>query len=258
MKNRWAPAFTIVELIIVVTVIAIVTAIIVVGYNGVRQASAVRVVQTDLERVSGEMQRTYQNTGSYPTSLPSGFTASNNVTISVKRAGTAVYYTGLTPVQNGTLLSQICQDLIDEGIGKGYNQGGTLNAYITGCGNWNYNYMQVTGWNTKTWSTPVTSEQLLNYANTFTTSDTYNKAQETVVKNFYTKMVERQTQEGGSFPITTFWDYWANSGNGGVMPQPLPTNAQQRPYYCIQAQATNSTDIVWKVKEDARIQAGSC
>lgn len=258
MKNRWAPAFTIVELIIIIVVIALIVVISVVGYNGVRNAAATRAVQSDLDRVASEMQHAYQKTGAYPTSLPSDYKSTGNSTVTLVKSGETVYYQNLTPVQNGVLLSQICQDLVSEGVGKAVNQSGTLTEYITGCGNWNYNSMQVTGWNSRVWATPITSEQLLTYANNFTTNDNWNKVQETVVRNFFNQMVERHTQQGGIFPVTSFWDYWATTSNGGIMLQPLPTNTQKRPYYCIEGKVTNAPDIIWKINENTKLKKGMC
>ncbi len=258
MNNRWAPAFTIVELIIVIAVIAILAVISFVAYNGIQRTAAMRVVQSDLDHVAGEMQRTYQKTGAYPTSIPPNVTASKNITLTVKRATSTPVYSNVSPVQNGMLLAQICQNLVDEGYGKGVNQGGVNTAYITGCGNWNHDSMQFTGWDSKVWKTPLTSAQLLDYANTFTTKDTWNKVQETVVKNFFTELVRRQTEQGGAFPITSFWDSWANSSNGGVMQQPLDSNPRRIAVYCVEAQSNTYQDIVWHVGQDAGIKAGGC
>ncbi|RWZ78622.1 MAG: prepilin-type N-terminal cleavage/methylation domain-containing protein [Candidatus Microsaccharimonas sossegonensis] len=265
MKVRWAHSkksgFTIVELIIVIIVIGILVAVSVVAYNGVQKNAADKAMEADLDRVSGEMQRlASQNNGVYPTTLPSDITASPNVTLTLKHSGTINYYGGggaLTPVQNGVLMSQICQDLVNEGAGNGVNQGGQTNAYITGCGNWNRGSMQITGWDSKVYTTPVTATTLLNYANTFTTNDTYNKSQESVVKNFYYELVDRQTRQGGSYPITTFWDSWATSTNGGTRAEPLPT-PQAQAWYCIEATYSKYSDLRWRITDSLKIQSGSC
>jgi len=257
MTHRWAPAFTIVEIIVVVTAIGILAAISVIGYSNIQRGAMTASLKSDLDHAASEMQHEFQHSGLYPTSLPSDFETSRNSTIAVKSAGTSNYYTNLTPVQNGVLFAQLCQDLINEGVGKGVDKGGTTQSYITGCGNWNYNSTQITGWNTKQWSTPVQKDQLLNYATSFTTSDSWNKAQEGVVKNFYTQLVERQEKQGGSFPITTFWDYWATDSNGGVKQEPLGT-PQTTAYYCAEGTISGISDIIWHVDETHRITSGPC
>ena len=259
MQKRWDSAFTIVELIIVVTVIAILAAIVTVSYTGVQRNAQIRAAQSDLTNIAAEMQRTYQQTGVYPSTLPSTIKASNaSIALSLKNAGTAPYYTGLTAVQNGVLFSQICSDLISEGVGKGVDQGGATRDYVLGCGNWNNNSMQISAWENKVWPTPVTKDQLTNYATNYTISDNYHKsAQEKAVKTFYTQIVSRLEQQGGSFPITTFWDYWAAPGNGGVAYQPLGSNPQLRPYYCVEAAVSNTTEV-WHVDQTAQIQKDTC
>jgi Tfp pilus assembly protein PilE len=259
MKNRWAPAFTVVELVVVITSIAIIAAISVVAYNAVQTQAQVRAAQADLSRTATEMQRVFQQTGSYPSTLPAGLTASNNrVTLSLVNSGTYTYYSNLTAVQNGALFSKICDDLLAEGVGKGVDQGGTTRDYVSGCGNWNYNNMQVTAWDTVKWDTPLTAAQLTNYAANYTVSTAYHKqSQEATIKNFYNSLVSRMQRQGGTFPITSFWDYWATPSNGGVMYQSIDANGQPRSFYCVQAAANNGKDV-WKVDQTSKVSQGSC
>ena len=265
MKTRWALAnqtgFTIVELIIVIAVIAILATIAGIAYGGVQERAADKVMKSDLEQVSAEMQRLQiKNSGTYPTTLPDTITPSPNVTLTMKYSGSINYYGAggpLAPVQNGVLMAQICQDLVNEGRGKGIDQGGNVRDYITGCGNWNHNSMQFTGWDTKVFNTPLTDTALTTYANNFTTSNTYHKAQEAVVKGFYRELVERQTRQGGAYPITSFYDYWANSGNGGVIAQPLPA-PQAQPRYCVEATHSKFSSLIWHVTDELKLKSSAC
>ncbi len=259
MIKRWAPAFTIVELIIVIVVLAILATMSVVGYNGIRKTATTRAAQSDLSHVASEMQREQLKTKSYPTALPDSINPTKDISLTLVKSGEAPFYTNLSAVQNGVLLSQICQELIDEGVGKGVDQGGTTRDYISACGNWNHDSMQFTAWDTKKWDTPVTSQQLLNYADTYSVSNSFHKAaQEKAVKTFYRELVSRQLQYGGTYPITSFWDFWATPTNGGVQLQPLATNPQTKPYYCVEAQAIYDASIVWHVSEDTKIRPGKC
>lgn len=265
--------FTIVELIISVAVVAILAAITAVSYNGLRAAALQHVAETNLQSAAEAMQLEHLTSGEYPTILPSSITGTTNgnsgedsdsssrshdgIELTLKWSSVFTRYASLSAVQNGVLLSQICQTLIDEGVGKGVDKGGNTQAYITGCGNWNHNSMQVTGWNSRVWSTPVTREQLLQYGDTFTTSDTWNGVQATVVKNFYTQLVQRQESMGGSFPVASFWDSWANSNNGGVIYQNLPDSPQAKASFCIEATA-NGIDKVWHIDEGGVVRDGAC
>ena len=269
MKTRWAPSkystknfgFTIVELILVIVIIGLLAVISAVAYNGVQKNAADKTMRSDLDQVASEMsQAAIQNNGAYPVTLPSTVDASPNNTLTIKHSGTINYYGGgapLTDVQNGVLMSQICQDLINEGAGNGLNQAGQTKAYITGCGNWNHNSMQITGWDSKVYTTPVSDTTLLNYADNFTTTDTWNASQATVIKSFYHQLVDRQIREGGYYPITTFWDSWATQSNGGVIMQALPTSSPQ-PWYCVEATNSKYPDLIWHVSDDNKIKSGAC
>ncbi len=258
MVKRWATAFTIVELLLIVLVIGIIVTISVVAYNGIRKATLAKAAQSDLMNVSAEMQRVFQATGQYPASLPSSVTASTGIQLTHKSAGKRPFYQNLSTVQNGTLLSEICDDLVAEGVGNGTSQGGQARAYITSCGNWNHDSMQVTGWTSKVWQTPVTSQALLNYADTFTAGSTWDSDQERVIKSFYHQLVDRLVQSGGTFPITSFWDYWATPSNGGVQQQPLSDTPQLIPFYCVESQITGDTQAVWHITEKSKSEAGPC
>jgi prepilin-type N-terminal cleavage/methylation domain-containing protein len=263
MRTRWANSrnsgFTVIELIIVIVIIGILAAISIIAYSGVQKTAADKAMKSDLQQVSAEMQRAeLTNNGVYPTTLPSTIKASPHISLALKSSGTINYYSGgLTAVQNGVLMAQICQDLINEGVGKGVNGGGTTVAFITGCGNWVHNSMQITGWDSQVYSTPLTDTTLLNYSNNFTTNDTYNKDEERVIKNFYNQLVWRQTQEGGSYPITSFWDSWATPQNDGVPIQALPTG-QKKATYCVEATHDTYSDLRWHMTQDLKLLVGGC
>lgn len=258
MHKRWAPAFTIVELIIIIIVLGVLATVAVIGYNGVQKSARSKAAQSDLTNLASEMQRSFQSTGAYPTTIPTSVKSSDKITLTLQRSGLFPFYTGLSNVQNGTLFAQICSDLLAEGVGKGTDQGGTVRDYISGCGNWNDDSMQVTGWDTRTWPTPVTEAQIRDYAADYTVSNAFHKtAQEAAVKAFYVQLSDRLIAQGGGFPITSFWDYWATPVNGGVMPQPLSATPQKRAYYCASATIQGSTEV-WHIDETARLQEGSC
>lgn len=257
MNTRWAPGFTIVEMIIVIIVIAILATITAVSYGRFRYDALNTAVQNDLRVAVTAMESAKTHENEYPSALPGNFSPSNNSTVVLKTSGAQPYYTNLTPVQTGVLFSKLCSDILAEGKGKGVDQGGVTRDYIQSCGNWNNNGMQVTGWDSKNWSTPVSKAAFLNYADNFTAGSSWHKVQESIVKNFYHEMVDRLEQQGGSFPITSFWDSWATPGNGGVQQQPLDPDPEMKQYFCVEASSPN-TDIIWHAKQDGALIAGAC
>jgi len=258
MKQRWALGFSIAELLVVVVVIAILATVTVVAYNGLTRAAVVSGAKAHLKDVASEMRLKIHDTTTYPTTLSAELATNSNVTVQIKSTGVEMRYSSLNPVQNGTLFSDICQRLIDNGVGKAQDQGGNVQDYITGCGNWNYNKVQIGGWENKIWNTPVSIQQLRDYGNSFTTNVTYHKAaHEATVKKFYNDLTDTFVRQGGTSPVTSFWDYWADSGNGGVMPQALPAGTA-RNFYCAEARSIKYTDIIWHVTETNAIAIGPC
>jgi len=258
MNRPKTTGFTIVELLIVIVVVGILVAISIVSYAGAQRSAGERATQSDLRQVAVEMQLgASKSSGTYPTALPSTIQKSTNVSLALKQSGTVAFYSSLTTVQNGVLFAQICQNLIDEGLGKGTNAGGGAEDYMTGCGNWNYNSTQIGGWSPKKFTTPVQEATLLSYADTFTTNDNYNKNQAVVLKNFYHQLVSRLKRQGGTFPITSFWDYWSTPASGGVPFEPIGTGAAQ-PAYCVEATHASYSDILWHITETQKLETGSC
>jgi len=258
MKTRWATGFTIVELLIMIAVIGILAAITIVGYSAVQRSATERSIQSTLETASTEMQRfAAQNGGDYPTSLPSEVEIATSTTLTLVDSGDTNYYPSVSAVQNGVLFATICQDLIDEGVGDGVDQGGTTRDYISGCGNWNDDGMQITGWDTEQYDTPLSKETLFAYADTYDGGTSFHPNQAPTVKNFYYELIDRFERSGGSFAITSFWDFWATPSNGGVQQEPLP-DPIPTPYFCIEGTSNTYSDILWHVTNSLRLEAGGC
>lgn len=80
--------FTIVELAVVIGVIAILAAVMIIGYGSWRQNVARSEVQNDLQAAAGAMESARNFGEGYPTSLPSDFSASDGVTLTYSRGDT--------------------------------------------------------------------------------------------------------------------------------------------------------------------------
>lgn len=80
--------FTLVELIIVVTVISILAGISIVSYGAWRSTINNKAVTSDLIAAAAAMEDARSNSTGYPSTLPSSFSPSTNVVVTVYAAGT--------------------------------------------------------------------------------------------------------------------------------------------------------------------------
>lgn len=82
MKLMWAktkPAFTIVELLIVIVVIGILAAIVIVAYNGVQNRAYISAINADLSQVNKAVNAYHAINGTYP-STGGSWASQGNVT----------------------------------------------------------------------------------------------------------------------------------------------------------------------------------
>lgn len=250
-------AFTVVELLIVIAVIGILAVISIVSYAAVQKNVAANVIKSDLTQASTAMEASLQSSNVYPSTLPSSFSPSGDVSMNLTTT-TLPHYSNLSTVQNGVLMAQICQDLVTQGYGNGLNASGATDNYVTGCGNWNAGNMQVTGWTSQKFYTPISSTTFPSYAASIPAGDSYHPNEQHVTQTFYNLLAYRFPLEGGTWPITSFWDSWATSTNGGVMKQDLPASDGSTSHFCITATSKKYPDVIWHIDETKVISSGTC
>ena len=83
--------FTIVELAIIITVIGILAGITVIGYGNWQDSVAKDAVESDLQMVATAMENAKNFSQGYPTSIPSTFKGSPNVTITYSSGSSGQY-----------------------------------------------------------------------------------------------------------------------------------------------------------------------
>jgi uncharacterized protein (TIGR02145 family)/prepilin-type N-terminal cleavage/methylation domain-containing protein len=84
-------AFTIVELVLVIVVIGILAGITTIAWSGWRQNAAKSEVKSDLLTVASAMESAKNFGSGYPTSIPSNFSSSSNVTITYTSGDSSSY-----------------------------------------------------------------------------------------------------------------------------------------------------------------------
>ena len=87
LMNRYR-GFTIVELMVVIIIIVILAGITTVSYSTWRETSAETQIKSDLHNAATALESARTDGAAYPTSLPSSFTASEPVTITLTRTAT--------------------------------------------------------------------------------------------------------------------------------------------------------------------------
>lgn len=83
--------FTIVELLVIIAVIGILASIVTFSIGNWRQRTAQTEVTNDLKSASIAMENARIFNNAYPASLPSSFSASANVTVTLKTSTTTSY-----------------------------------------------------------------------------------------------------------------------------------------------------------------------
>lgn len=250
--------FTIVELLIVIVVIGILAAITIIAFNGVQRRALVTTLQSDLSNAATGMKLEQAVIGAYPTTLPATIKASKSVTLTLaSQSGTPVY-SGLTPTQNGLLFYDTCRQLLSEGVGAKPDDG---HNYMSACDVYNKNQIHIDGWNGRDVNTPLSTASLDTYVSSYSGGE--KPAFTTVATDFMNQLKTRFQSAGGTFPITSFWDSWATSTNGGVMkptmPAPTSTGGTVDPNaFCINATHASDPSLKWYINQNNAPQQGQC
>lgn len=255
------PGFTLVELMIVVAIIAILATIAIMSYNGIQLRAVKSKMSEALQQTATVMDLDYLQNRKFPTTLPPTIKVPDFISISIT---STARYENLSTAQNGLLFFNICNELISEGYGKGVNNGGQTEQYITACNVYNHPELQVnSAWSGHNLNTPVSATALADIASSIHYNDSWRPNRDAIEKTFYTTWNSRFLVEGGTYPVASFWDPWASPGNG--IPKPtLPGKVENgggwvsEDAYCIQAIYVKKTSVRQYLKSDNPIKDGTC
>jgi prepilin-type N-terminal cleavage/methylation domain-containing protein len=91
IKNVKISGFTIVELAVVITVIGILAGVTLVGYGNWQERAAKDLVKSDLLQVAASMENAKNFGNGYPATIPSDFSSSPNVTVTLASTASGSY-----------------------------------------------------------------------------------------------------------------------------------------------------------------------
>jgi prepilin-type N-terminal cleavage/methylation domain-containing protein len=262
--KRWATkttGFTIVELVVVIVVIGIIAALVAVAYIGTqRSASNTQTLAAIKDAVDVVGAETARNGGNQLASMPTNYTAPSDVTVKYVPQS-SLHYSGLNNVQGGVLFYNVCKQLVsDPNYSTIHSRDGsqTSNIVMSCDDNVQANSLQITGWDTRTWSVPLTQSQIQSYMASVP-ADSWWTDKQSVIQGFYSTLMSTYSSEGGSWPVQSFWDPWANQYSGVQkqnLPSPDPVTGAS---YCISAVSNKYPDMSYIVTADNTTpRSGNC
>ena len=101
--------FTIVELAVVITVLAILVGIVVVGYGAWRDSISVSAIKSDLLAAKSAMENERNFSNGYPVALPSSFDPSDEVTVTYSSGNATSFCLQGRSTKNTALVYKIRQ-----------------------------------------------------------------------------------------------------------------------------------------------------
>lgn len=251
ITRRRVTGFTTIELLAVITIIAILAAITIVGYTSYTRRAASSATQSSVRSVGNAIASESLLDGKLLTSIPTDVPTSSDVIMTYFPQDSA-HYSSLNSVQDGVLFHDICAKLIQNPVYSTIHaqSGGQTSNVVMSCDDSiSANSLLITGWDSRTWSTPVTKNQLETYIDSVPV-DTWWIDKQQVIKTFYSTLIAQFILSGGSFPITSFWDPWATQWSGVTkqsLPEPDDASSMR---FCLQGINRKYSNVAFYVTAD--------
>lgn len=229
--------FTVVELILVTVVIGVLAGIAIANFGNIRQSAINMAIKNDLKSATKAVKvESIRNRNTALAELPTSFKPSKDIIVHYSPTS-SVKYGSLTPVQNGVLFWTVCEELVaDSQFSTIHSKDGkATDSVVMSCNkNIRADGLLIEGWSSRSWLRPVQKAQLQAYIDSVP-SDSWWIDKQAVVRSFHQELIDRFESRGGTFPITSFWDPWANAWSGvhkEELPAPLPGPTNN---FCIEA-----------------------
>lgn len=233
-----ASGFTIVELIVTITVISILAAITIVSYGTWQRRVADSSVQAEISQATASLGRLKNFSNNYPPNLAgTGYVSAPNVAlVLLTNAPSVGVYSNLTPDQNATLLLNVCNANLDDlynTVCQFQGSGGGAKIHVKGTNATNIN-----------WPSPISQTTITSTMNP--NGSDYAAAANAIISQF--------TAQGGTFPVTV-------SGSSSNVSLPTPDQTPNGPAdtFCLQGTSTDFVDIrYYTTSQNSTPTAGDC
>jgi type II secretory pathway pseudopilin PulG len=237
MHTPIVKAFSIVEIILIVLLLAILLAITALGFGTWQQRAASQSVRSDMQQAVGGLQDYKNFKNNYPPNLAgTGFAASPNVALKLSTNAPSIgVYENLEQDQNAQLFLNVCNANLfatPDNTTCSF-QGNKIGTKI---------HTKGTKGSNSIWNSPIAQSEL-----TIDCGDEQAACEQAVAT-----MIDQFSAQGGEFPIEV---------PDKNVPLPEPTQVPNGPAsrFCLEGRANDYPAIVYYVMNDAQhITAGEC
>lgn len=237
MRNTRIRAFTIVEVLIILVVLATIFSVTITSFGSWQRRQAANSVKSDIQQAISGLQ-TYKNFKNYypPNLAGTGFAASQDVALKLSTNAPSVgVYESLTNAQNAQLFLNSCNANLF------LTPNSTVCSFQGNDGGAKIHAKGTNGSNT-IWDSPIPESEL-----------TINcGAEQAACDQAISTMISQFIAQGGVFPITV---------PDKNVPLPEPTLVPNGPAdrYCLEGRANNFPEIVYHIRSDDPITIpGEC
>lgn len=237
MNRQWASAFTIVEIMTVIAVLAILVSATTIGYGSWQRQVAAKATTSDLQHATSALHAYKNFKNNYPPNLAgTEFVSSSSVVLTLLTNAPSIgVYSNLTPSQNAQLFLNSCNANITSTPNNNacsfQGSGGGAKIHVTGTQSTN-----------AIWPSPI------NQSDITLSCDSNQATCDAIIATIKSEF----TAQGGTFPIVV-----PNSNVSLPEPTLIPNGQADR--FCLEARAVGYSDIVYHTANDnEQVSAGAC